>query len=513
MASVFKRKGRNGKKREVWEFKYRDANGKWRYGVGWPDKDQTKKHAAALEAECRAVRKGEKEDPRIDLERRNTPAETVIEEYMQWGRRQGGRHGRPWDERNAKLKQANLKWWRTEMKLARLCDIDIVVVETLVQDLLNEGKAPKTAALKVEALRSLCRWAVQRRYLRHNPLDGMGKMDKSPKVPHRALTSAEVGRLLNKAPEPRRTWYATALSTGFRLNECRNLLVKHLDPFGPSLFLPAAASKDRKAHRQPISKDLLTQLQVLSKGRQPEEPLLGIPKSGAHKDNRYDPGGLIAKDFRAAGIPLETDAGKTTWHSLRKAFVTNVVKSGADLKTCMTLARHSTASLTMEVYAADDPALVRDAAMKAEKAIQAASCCVSVAKQVAQASGKPISADEESGLEEVKMVGDTGFEPVKSPYKDGSKNADTIGKCSEFKADSKRIKSDTQTQPCCAYVAHFTPDLQDLCDLWPQLPNNTKAELLAKARATVRGTGAQDAQVQRSECRESGNTRGQEKTP
>ena len=59
----------------------------------------------------------------------------------------------------------------------------------------------------------------------------------------------------------------------------------------------------------------------------------------------------------------------------------------------------------MEVYAADDPALVRDAAMKAEKAIQAASCCVSVAKQVAQASGNPINTDGESGLEEVKSGG------------------------------------------------------------------------------------------------------------
>jgi integrase len=453
MASVFKRPGR-----DVWEFKYKDAAGKWRYGVGWPDKKRTKDHAHAVEADCRAVRKGEKEDPRLDLEKRNTPAATVVSEYLTWGQRQGGRHGKPWDEQNAALKRSNLNWWLEGMKLQRLTDIDLVVVETLVQDLLNAGKSPKTAALKVESLRSLCRWAVQRRYLRHNPMDGMGRMDKAPLLPHRALESAEVAALLGKAPEPRRTWYLCALGTGFRLNELRNLKVKNLDPFGPSIFLPAEHSKDRKDHRQPISRDLLAQLQTLATGHEQDAPLLGIPLPGAHKTNRYDPAGLFAADCRLAGIPMTTDKGKTTWHSLRKAFVTNVVKSGADLKTCMTLARHSTASLTMETYAADDPALVREAALKAEEAVKnAVRCCTGVAKRVAVAGGDAVSLDGESRLHEVKMVGDTGLEPVNSPYEDSANSSTSIGKPDGIKANPRRLKDGSQTPPCCTGVADSAP--------------------------------------------------------
>ncbi len=370
-------------------------------------------HARNVEAECRAIRKGEKEDPRRDLERRNTPAETVLTEYMSWGLRQGGRYGKPWDDQNARLKEADLRWWLTEMKLQRLCDLDLVVVESLVQDLLDAGKAPKTAAGKVEALRSLCRWAVKRRYLQHNPLDGLGKMDKAPRVPHRPLKPEEVAALLDAAPEPRQTWYLVALSTGFRLNELRSLRVKDLDRFGPSLFLEAPFSKDRKDHRQPISKELLGMLQVLAKGKDPEDPLLGIPGPGAHKKNRYDPAGLLAMDCRAAGIPMKTTEGKTTWHSLRKVFVTNVVKSGADLKTCMTLARHSTASLTMEVYAADDPACVREAALKAEDAVKkAVACSAGVLPKIAQAGGDAVTDSHNGKLRVCKVVGDTGLEPV-----------------------------------------------------------------------------------------------------
>ena len=63
MASVYRVKDRDGKYLPAWRFKIRNERGAWTYGVGWPDKTKTRQHALTLEAECRAVRMGEKDAP------------------------------------------------------------------------------------------------------------------------------------------------------------------------------------------------------------------------------------------------------------------------------------------------------------------------------------------------------------------------------------------------------------------------------------------------------------------
>ena len=65
-----------------------------------------------------------------------------------------------------------------------------------------------------------------------------------------------------------------------------------------------------------------------------------------------------------------------------KCYVDAVVRSGADLKTIMELARHSTASLSMNVYASVDPVRKRDAAQAAAKHLEeeifSVPCCTYV---------------------------------------------------------------------------------------------------------------------------------------
>jgi integrase len=200
----------------------------------------------------------------------------------------------------------------------------------------------------------LCIWAVKRGLLAQNPLQGLAKIDSRPQIPHRSLTDEEVVKLLNAAPEQRRLQYEAALATGFRVNELRSIRVKDLLVFGPALHLRADYSKDRKEHQQPITRELAQKLAEVAKDKPPEAPLLDIPTSKAWK--------LFKEDLKAAGIREETPEGKATWHSLRKVFINNVVKSGCDLKTIQTLARHSTAQLSMEVYAVQDPKRMRTAA-------------------------------------------------------------------------------------------------------------------------------------------------------
>jgi hypothetical protein len=60
---------------------------------------------------------------------------------------------------------------------------------------------------------------------------------------------------------------------------------------------------------------------------------------------------MLRTDLEAAGVPYETSEGVADFHALRTAYITHLVASGASVKTCQTLARHSSPTLTIGIYA------------------------------------------------------------------------------------------------------------------------------------------------------------------
>lgn len=414
MACTYRTKDRNGKKHAVWRFKFRDHTGKWRYGTGWPDRKRTREHALTLEAECRAIRKGEKEARPSWLRARNKPIQEVIDDFLSWGRTQGGRGGRPWDDQHGAQKRRALKWWVKELGLTILADIDLGRVEKAAQRLLV-SRSPKTVQGKVEALRSLCLWAVKRGLLSSNPLAGLGRFNTKPKTPHRALSDKELAALLRVAPPNRQLWYEVALATGYRVSELRALRVKNLDLFMPSLPLGADYTKNRKDARQPITRGLANKLAALAKGKPGDAPLLDIPKREAWRP--------FSKDCEVARIRQITDEGRASWHSLRKCYVNALVRSGADLKTVMELARHSTAAMSMEVYASPDPtrlqAAAEAAAQHVEDAVSRAACCTDVARAAVGAEGGAVSHAPTTDSDVIGVVSAAGSSPVSpTPWQD-----------------------------------------------------------------------------------------------
>lgn len=413
MAYVYKQKDRDGNELPEWRFKFKDRTGRWRSGKGWRDRRKTENHARDVEAEERAIFTGQKEAPTAFMENRCTPITELINAYLAWGRVQGGRGGRPWDDQNAALKETCLDEWVKLMDLRVIANITLERAEREVQKLLESGKlAPKSIELRVQHLKAFVNWCVERGYIFRSPLAGRKlKIAAKVKTPHRQLTDEEVVKLLNASPPDRRLWYDVALQTGFRVNELRSLTVGDLDLFGPSLRLAAEHSKDRKEWRQPITRELADRLSALAKGCRREQPLLGIPGRTA--------GDRIADDFIAAGVKILVDGvGKATWHSLRKVFINNVVKGGNDLKTIMTLARHSTATMSMEVYAAADSSRLREAQEAAVNrvadALTAAACRTSVNQQVVGAESESVSA-EAGELCEVSAGSDVrAFDPSRA---------------------------------------------------------------------------------------------------
>ena len=170
----------------------------------------------------------------------------------------------------------------------------------------------------------------------------------------------------------------------------------------------AEFTKNRKDARQPITRDLAKRLADLAQEKQDDALLLDIPTSQAWR--------MFKDDLKAAKIPTETSEGKATWHCLRKSYVNALIHSGADVKTVMELARHSCASLTMEVYASADKARLRQAAEATPRHIEdtlaSSPCCSYVAHEENGKKREVVRKAPSKTYVGSKMVGATGFEPA-----------------------------------------------------------------------------------------------------
>ena len=74
----------------------------------------------------------------------------------------------------------------------------------------------------------------------------------------------------------------------------------------------------------------------------PDNALLYVPSHPARE---------MDKDLKAVGIAKETCDGKLDFHALRTGYITLAFEAGATSKEAQTLARHSSAHLTENVYA------------------------------------------------------------------------------------------------------------------------------------------------------------------
>jgi len=281
----------------------------------------------------------------------------TVGEYLEWGKLQGGRKGRPWSEHHASRKERHLCLWAETLELKVLADLDNLLprVEATLRELANRNKAGKTITNIVEALCSFCNWCVIRNYLSENPLSELSKMNTTPKEEYRALTVDEIYQLLKVTPEHLRLLYIIAMTTGLRANELRSLTRRHLDTKNNVLKLDFVWTKNRKPKLQPLPESLVKQLEsfcvsgivqllyqrFFRKFMCPKDALLYVPSHPARE---------LDKTLKVAGIPKHTSEGKVAFHALRTSFVTLAYEAGATHKEAQELARHSTPVLTANTY-------------------------------------------------------------------------------------------------------------------------------------------------------------------
>ena len=206
------------------------------------------------------------------------------------------------------------------------------------------------------AIKHFCRWLLKDNRASYDPLIGLGTVnaDVDVRVNRRVLNLKDLQALLTKTakrPElcgltgPERVLvYRLALTTGLRAGEIASLTVGDFRLADGVVEVQAAYAKNRRRDELPLRADLLGMLTGHLRGRQAAEPAFpAMPDSDLTAE-------MLKADLHAAGLKYEAPEGRYDFHSLRHQFCSDLVASGANIKVCQTLARHSTPVLTIGRY-------------------------------------------------------------------------------------------------------------------------------------------------------------------
>jgi integrase/recombinase XerD len=259
---------------------------------------------------------------------------------------QGGRRGRPWSPEHARKRKQNLRFWKEKLKLPTQHDLlscQVKVERVIYQLHIEKRLSGKTCWNRAESLTAFCRWCIERDYLDRDPLRRLKRPNTDPVQQRRPLSPEEIPLLLDKCLPERRLLYETAICTGLRANELRNITPLHLETERGSIRLEAAWTKNRLDGFQPVPDWLMVKLTTEASDMAPEQPLFLVQKT--------HPARMIQADLERAGIPLiKPGEGKIVFHSLRMTYCSLLDYSGASAKENQELARHSTPTLTMQRY-------------------------------------------------------------------------------------------------------------------------------------------------------------------
>ena len=349
MASVFKAKGA-----KRYTILYFDENGQRRKKAGTTDKAVSERIARDLEKEKARLRREGLIDPREEAFR-DHDKKTLTEHLADYKRAIGAKGN------TAKHASMTVRRAGRILELARARRIsDLSLSKTLdaLQVLREkEKRGQETINHHIRAVKGFSRWLWKDKRAREHHLAHLATSSSAGdrRRVRRTLTPDEAARLIQAAASgpdaigmtgpDRAMLYMVALGTGFRSNELRTLVPErfHLDDDPPNVVVRAAYAKNGQEATQPIPTALADRLRPWLAFRAPMKPVFeGMTKRTAD---------MIRFDLEAAGIPYETSEGVVDFHASRGSYITHLVSSGASVKTCQTLARHSTPSLTIGVYA------------------------------------------------------------------------------------------------------------------------------------------------------------------
>ena len=390
MARAWKRKADKGKAGTPWMLTYTDwklVDGKWvsreRSRMGYTDKRETLALGTRLEDEARQRRDGLRDDrdERRGLEKLR-PLSEHIDEYEQALRRKGS---------NPKHVAQSIGYIRTAADALKWEAVGQIRADALVRHLgerrEEEKWGPRTFNARLTAFKSFSRWLMLHDRLTSDPLVSAKKLRESADLrrKRRPLTEAESEALIAAAESgesvtfrlkgkgytltgrDRAMLYRLLLGTGLRAGEAASLTRRSFDlrsEDGPVVTVAAAYSKRRRQDVQPIPAALAAVLGPWFDDKPQGASLWPMPHKAAER--------LLVPDLRRARARwlLEAPKGKARrerlesdtlcyrdnagryadLHSLRHSYITRLGIADVSLTVAQRLARHSTPTLTANVY-------------------------------------------------------------------------------------------------------------------------------------------------------------------
>ncbi len=203
--------------------------------------------------------------------------------------------------------------------------------------------AQATVNKLLRTLRAAFSRAVERNYLRANPLAGVRPGKEPEREPH-ALTAEQVERLLAAADGDWRCFIFLALTTGLRRGELCQLEWKDLDAERGLLHVRCKDGwRPKSGHNRTVP--LVPEAAAMLEERhlQYADTLLIFERPGG-RPWRWN---LLRSLRRLAG---RAGIGPCTIHDLRRTFLSHLHDTGASLAVAKRLAGHSSEQTTMRHY-------------------------------------------------------------------------------------------------------------------------------------------------------------------
>ena len=237
------------------------------------------------------------------------------------------------------------------------------IKETAVQRYLADRRTKDNLSAAssnhyLRALKGFCRWMVDQRRASASPVTGLKGQNVQADRRHerRALTADEVRRLIEAAADgltlhdmsgPERAMlYRLAVETGLRAGELRSLTRRSFDLDGkrPMITVEAAHSKRRQKDVVELRPNTARDLKAFLARKAPAALAFTFPRPEQVVK-------MLRVDLEAAGIPYRDDGGLVAdFHSLRHTAGSLLLDAGVHLKAVQTFMRHSTITLTADLY-------------------------------------------------------------------------------------------------------------------------------------------------------------------
>lgn len=269
-------------------------------------------------------------------------------------------------------------------------------LENYLAERRDNGASFRTINADLVAVRSFCRWLMQRQRMHQDPTSDLVRLnvDEDRRRERRALTDVEAQRLIDTAWESKRVFrrlngkdrallYMLAQRTGLRRGELRTLTAQsfNLTSNPPIVVVEAKNSKRRKKDVLPLAPEVAHAMKDYLDERDSKRLIW----SGSWWRRAAE---MMHKDLAEAGIEsIDEDGRVLDFHGQRTTFITGLARSGVSPATAQRLARHSDINLTMGVYTQLEAGELANAVGNLPKLILGDSACENGGDQLTADSG------------------------------------------------------------------------------------------------------------------------------